>query len=301
MGGRVEGGRGRGMVSRRAPPVPQPGPSAAAGGWLVGPGPSCPHGWRRGAARPSLPRARSGLFCSPGRRARSGSPPVGQSGWGGGRSVRCLPSGARWGGPGVRRGGVRSAPVFPSVSPGRASKRAALALPSPWREWRPYCTGSCLLAAARMRSAGCPCAPAQGCCPAAVTLGAGGRRTGGARRIGPVAPLPGCPGPLGEGGGGLPWPGGGVRGRHPPRNPPAVRWLGGGEGGGGGGSPLSPPLVPRCLSPVAAGQRTDSLGPGGSAVDGGGREAWGWAPSPGGAARAVGPHSPPTPFPSNGR
>ena len=197
--------------------------------------------------------------------------------WGGGRLVRRRSSGTQLGGPGGRGAGGRSASVRPSPSPGRASKRAAPALPSPWRAWAPYCTGSRPRAAARTRSAGCPCAPAQGCWPAAVTVGVRGRQTGGAGRTGPVAPLPGCRGHLGKGG--LACPFGGLQGRCPPGRPLANDGFRGQrrEGGRGGGPPHCSPPVPRCLSLVAAGGRPDSLGPGGSAVDeGGGGVGLGW-------------------------
>ena len=144
-GGR--GGRGGGG-SRRGSSPPPSGPLARSpggcGGWLEAPGPGPLHGRQRGAARPPLPRARPGLFGILGRRARPGWPPVGQSGGGGGggRLVCRPPSGARLGGPGGRGVGGRSASVRPSASLRRVPKRASPALPSPWRAWPPYCTGS---------------------------------------------------------------------------------------------------------------------------------------------------------------
>ena len=146
--GERKGGGGSAVVPRRPPSVPWPRPSAAAGGWLVAPGPEPPHGQRCGAARPSLPRARSGLFGSPGCWVPSSWPPVGQS---------CVEGAGPCAAPrrGLRRGaGGCSASVCPSTLPGRASSRAAPALPCP-----PYCSGSRPRATARMRSAGCPCAP----------------------------------------------------------------------------------------------------------------------------------------------
>ena len=104
-----------------------------------------------------------------------------------------------------------------SVPPGRASRQAAPSLPCP-----PHCTGSRPRAATRMRSAGCPCALAQGCWPAGGTAGVGRRLTWGMRRTAActveVAPLSGCRGPLGGGGVSL-WRGRG--GAGPPSPWPA--------------------------------------------------------------------------------
>ena len=106
------------------------------------------------------------------------------------------------------------------------------------------CPDSRRSAAARMRSAGCRCAPAQVCWPAAGTVRLVGRLTGGVRRTGPVAPLPG-------GGGILPLP---WRRGCGAAVPLAGLWLsvgwGGerGEGGRDGGSPLSPSGSPVLLS-----------------------------------------------------
>ena len=170
-----EGGVGRPEVPRRPPPVPWFISLAAAVGWLEGPCPDPPVRWLCGAARPPLQRALPGLFGIPGRRSRprglaaGGSVPAvtpahvprGRPGGGGGQSV-CRPlSGASLGGPWGRWAGGHSASVRPPASLERAPKRASSASLTSWRVWSPYCSGSCLCAAARMRSAGCPCAPAQ--------------------------------------------------------------------------------------------------------------------------------------------
>ena len=182
-GEKGERGGGRAGVPRPPPPVPWLGSPAAAWGWLVGPSPGPPYSWLRGYARPPLLRARPGLFGIPERRARPGWLLMGQllpsrpstcraggRGGGGLRQCAALPRG---------RGAVgRSASVRPSASLGWALKRASWASPSPWRAWSQYCSGSCPRAAALMRSAGCPCAPVQGCRPVEVTLGVGGRRFG---------------------------------------------------------------------------------------------------------------------------
>ena len=228
-GGR--GGGGRAVVPRHPP----------SGGGLWHPALAPLHGRRRGAA--SLLHAQPGLFGSPGRRARSGLPLVGQSGGGGG--FRAPPHlGGSAGGP--RRAGGGKVALLRSgspPSPGGKPRWVASSLPRP-----PHGTGT--RAAVLVRPTGCPCAPGLWCWPAAGTAGVGGSLTGGTRhtaaRTAAMAPLPGCRGPLG--GGGLP-PGlaGGVRGCRPPGRPPAVRGLGGGGRGerGGGSSPLSPsgPLV----------------------------------------------------------
>ena len=99
---------------------------------------------------------------------------------------------------------------------------------------------------------GCPCAPAQGCWPAAATVGLGGPLTGGMRRTAActvaVAPLPGCRGPLGGRGGFSLWPGGGDAGPPSPWPASGCPWAGRGRGGRGrrGGAPRCPPPVPRC-------------------------------------------------------
>ena len=132
-----------------------------------------------------------------------------------------------------------------SAPPGHASTRAAPLLPCP-----PDCTGSPSRAAARMRSAGCPCTPVQGCWPAAGNVGVGGRLTGGMRRTAActvaLAPHLGCCGPL-LAGVSL-WPGGGIAGSPSPRRAPGC--LGGERvwGGTGGAFSLSTSGPPVLLS-----------------------------------------------------
>ena len=260
------GGRGGGSRHGSSPPPPGSPARTLSGCRGVACSPRLRPPPMAGGVEPRVPPCRvlgRGCLAAPGTgRDLAGRPWVSLVGGGGGG---WCPAPRRWlgrGGAGGRGAGGRSASVGPSASPGRASKRAAPALPCPWGAWSPYCTGSRPCAAAWMRSVGCPCAPAQGCWPVAVIVGGGGWRTWGARRTGPVAPLLVCRGPL-EGGGFSPGPAGGMRGRRPPGRPPAVRVLGGGEGGReeGGGAPRCPPPVPVCCSPVAAGGRPDGLGP----------------------------------------
>ena len=143
----------------------------------------------------------------------------------------------------VPGGGARgpSALVRTSASLGVAPKRASLAPLSPWRVWSAYCSGLCPRAAARMRSAGCSCAPAQDCRPVKVTVGVGGWRFGGGQRMNLVALLAWCRGPLG--GAASPGPAGGVQGRSSLGRPPAFRGLRGGRGGRGGGVASQLPVV----------------------------------------------------------
>ena len=257
-GGEGESGGGRAVVPRRPPPIPWPGPPAAAGGWLEGPGPGTPH--TAGSVAPRVPPCRvlgRGCLASPGaRRGLGGRRWVSLVGGGGGRSVRRPPAGARLRGLGGRSVGGRSASL------GRAPKRASAALPSLWRAWPPYCTGPRLRAAAWTRVAGRLCAPVHDRWPVAGTVGAGGRRTAGRAAYGPSGAPPRVPRPpRGGGGGGSPGPAGGVRGRRPRGRPPAVRGLGRG-GGGRAMAPRCPPSVPQCFPPVAAGGWLDGLGPG---------------------------------------
>ena len=168
---------------------------------------------------------------------------------------------------GGRGAGGRSASVCLSAAPGWASRRPTLSLRCP-----PDRTGLRPRAAARMRSAGCPCAPAQGGWPSAGTVGVGERLTGGMRRTAActlaAGPLPGCRGPLREGV--SLWPGGGGAGLPSPWPACGCPRAWGGRGGrGGGGSPLSP-FGPPVLLSDGCGGLPDGLGPGGPAVDGGG-------------------------------
>ena len=95
---------GRAVVPRHPLRFPGPDPRRLQGGGLYRPAqPPPPHGERRGATRPSLPRAPSGLFGSPGRRARYGWQPVGESGGGGGVPAPRPELGR--GGPGAGGGG----------------------------------------------------------------------------------------------------------------------------------------------------------------------------------------------------
>ena len=173
-------------------------------------------------------------------------PAAGGSVWRRGGMVRAPPligGSAR----GARGAGGRRVALPRSVSPpppGRAPRRAALSSPCP-----PHCSGSCPRAAVQVWLRGSPCAPAQGCWPAAGTAGVGGRVTWGMRhtaaRTAAVTPLPGCSSPL--------------LGAHSPRARrggcrAAVSLAGlrlavgsggrGGRGRGGGGAHLCPPLSP---------------------------------------------------------
>ena len=229
------GGEGRG--SRRGSwPLSSSSPARTPGGYG---GLACsPRPWpplMASAVAPRIPPCRvlgRGCLAAPGAgRGLAGCWWVSLAGGGGGWSVRRPSSGARPGGPRGWGAGGRSASVCLSAPPGRASSRPTRSLSRP-----PHCTGSRPRAAARMRSAGCPCAPAQGCWPAAGTVGVGGRLTGGMRRTAActvaMAPLPGCRGPLG-GGCGAAVPLAGLLlsvGRGGERR----------EGGRGGGCPLSP-------------------------------------------------------------
>ena len=183
-GGREGGGSRQGFPS--APFRPLVNLPGSCGGWLEGPGPDPPYGRLCAAARPPLQRARPGLIDVPVRRARA----QGVSCWqvspcrharpcavqvAGGRGVFVPPSlKGVLGGPEEPESGGRSASVRPSASLGRAPKQASLASLSPWKVWSAYCSGWCPCAAARMQSAGCPCALAQDCRPVEVSVGVGG-------------------------------------------------------------------------------------------------------------------------------
>ena len=140
---------------------------------------SCPSPMRRvassgGATQSLSPRAWLWIVCPlVGGLVRPGRSGAGGVGGVGGGAV-CVPSGAWLGGPGGRGTGGRCASVCPSASLGRAPKRASSASLSPWRVWSPYCSGSCPCAAARMRFAGCPCAPAPDCRHVEVAVEVGG-------------------------------------------------------------------------------------------------------------------------------
>ena len=185
-GGEVGEGGGAPGFPCGPPPVCWFVSPAAAGGWLEGPCLDPPCGRLCGAARPPLQRALPGLFGIPWRRSRPGGlaaggsfwpsrPPMCREGGGrGGRSVCCPPRGRGSGAPGGRGEGGRSASVRPPASLGRATKRVSWASLSSWRGLFPCFSGSCLRAAARMRSAGCPCAPVQDYRTVVVTGGPGG-------------------------------------------------------------------------------------------------------------------------------
>ena len=220
------------MVPRRPPAVPWPGPPAAAGGRLEGPKPKPPPpprpaAWRRTSFPAECwawavwhPWAPGAVWLAAGASVCLG---------GLGRSVCRPPSWARLGGPGGQEAGGRPASVRTRASLGRAPKLASLALPCPWGAWPPYCTGSRPRAAARTRSVGCPCAPVLDCWPVAVTAGVGGQHISGRAAYRLSGAPPRVPQPSrGGGGGGLPWSGGGMRGRSPLGRPPAVHGLGGG-------------------------------------------------------------------------
>ena len=250
-----------------------------------------PHGRQGGAALPPLPFARLELFGIPRRQARPGWPPVGQSGGGGVGRRAALLRGRAWRGGAAARGvGGRSASICPSASPGHAPKQASSALPSYWRAWPSYCTGSRLRAAAWTRSAGCSCAAVQDRWLVAGIMGAGGRQTGERAAYRPSGAPPRVPRPSRRGEGAPQVWQGGLRGRRPRGRPPAFRGLGGegGEGvGGRDGAPCCPPSVPRSFPLVAAGGWLYGLGPGRPSgqwprgvgrLRGGGRGAGGWAP-----------------------
>ena len=160
-------------------------------------------------------------------------------------------------------------------------------------------TGSCSRAAARMRSAGCPCAPAQDSRPVEVTVGPGGRWFWGCAAYGPSGAPPRVPRPSRGGEGSSLARRGGAQGRHPLRAPPAFRRQGEGEGGEGGGlagAPCCPPRVHRCLSPAAAGAVARRSWPGPCLRPVVGRRTplpasrsagAGWRPSAPGAARGL--------------
>ena len=178
-----------------------------------------------GGVAPRVPPCRvlrRGCLAAPGAgRGLAGRQWVSLGGGGGGGRCAAPIGGSAWGSLGAGGGGslcLGLSLCLPRT--GIKAGRSGLALSLEGRP--PYCTDSRACAAARMRSAGCHCAPAQGCWPAAVLVGVGGQRTGAARRTGPVAPLPRCRRPLERG-----WvshgPAGGVAG--PPLG-------GGGEGGG---------------------------------------------------------------------
>ena len=228
-----------------------------------------PHGRRRGATHPSLPHARPGLFGSPGRRARSRRPLVGQSGRGGGVfGAPPLIGGSAGGARGAGGGGV-TLPRY--VSPPTPGGHEGGLL----RHCSALHAAQAHVRAPMMRPAECPCAPAQGCRPAAGTAGVVGRLTGGTRRTAArtaAAAPPGCRGPLG--GGVLPpSPAGGVRGRHPPGRPPAVRGsgVGGREGRRGGALPAVPLWSPGAASCWLRGGGLVVPAPGGQPLTGGGR------------------------------
>ena len=261
------------------------------GEWRVAPAVPIPHGRQRGAAHPSLPHSRPGLFGSSGRRARSGRPPAGQSGGGGGGVGAPPLIGGTAGGPCGGGQGGRSASVHLCALPGRAPKWAASSLPCP-----PHCPGSRKCSPIWVRPAARPGAPAQGCPPAVGTAGVGGRLTGATQCTAvctaAATPLPGRRGPLG--GGVSPRAGRGAAGLIG-----LSVGLGGerGEGGRRGGSPLSPP-VPWCCSLVAAGGQPGGLGSGGSAVDGGGAHSPPARLHPPGARLSCGPSPSCPPLPS---
>ena len=256
LGGGERGERGGGAPRFPVAPLwsPCPSPRWLRGGGLNVPAQSPPCGWLCGAARFLLQSALPGLFgipWRPGRLAAGGSVPgvmpahVPRGRPGGGSLCAAPPQGRGWGAPGG--GGRGSLCLGPYLGlPWAAPKRAASSLLSSWRVWCPYCSALCPRAAVQMRFAGCPCLPTQDYRPVVVTVGVGGSRFGGAWRMGLVALLPGCRGPL-EGGGGLPWPGGGVHSRRP-------GGFGGraGRGGGLAGAPPCPPSAPCSASPAAA-------------------------------------------------
>ena len=269
--GGVEGRGPRGPSQARG----RRGGSGGRGGGLHrGSLPPCgPRPWpplMDGSVVPHIP---SCCMLGRGRLATKGAGSVWR-GAGGGRCAAPQP-GVRPGGPVGHGAGGCSASVRLSAPPGRAPRRAASSLLRP-----PHCTGSRPHAAVQVRPAGCPCAQAQGCRPAAGTAGVGGRLTGGTRRTAArtaaVAPLPGCGGLL-WGGGLTPGFAGGLQGSGCP-------WVGGGEGRGrGGGAHRRPPAVPWCCSLVAEGGRPGGLSSAGPAVDRGGAHS---PPAP--------PHSPGT-------
>ena len=264
----MRGGGGRALVPCHPPPVPRSGPSAAAGGWPVAPGPGPPSGqaaWRRA----SLPAACSVRAVwqrwAPGAVWLAAAGSVRWEGGGGwcASPRQGLGRGARdaWGG-GSLCPGLSLCPPRAGIEAGRSGVAKSPILHRLTSACRPpeAVRGVPLRAGAGLLACGSYC-------------WSGRAADWGRAEYGPCGAPPRVPRPCRGG-----W-GGGPPSRWPSSGCPRA-W--GEKGEGGGGFPQSPP-VPRCCTPVAVGGWPDSLGPRGSAVDGGGA------------------HAPPAPRPPNGR
>ena len=216
---------------------------------------------------PSLPHARPPLFGSPGPRARSGRPLVGQSGGGGGGRCVAPPQGLGPGPVGQGRGVALPRSVSPPFPDGHQGGPlchwpALHTAPAHVRVPRSWCRPRDALA--HWRKAAGLLRPLRGWAGGCLEArGVQQRVPQQWRHSLGVAALSGW------GVSPRAW-----RGGCGAAVPLAGLWLslgrGGGEGGRGGGrgAPRCPPPVPWCCSPVAAGGKAGGLNSGGPAVDG---------------------------------